>query len=183
MTGRNRLLPLSFPQVFSGNPASFSLVPSFVCPCWEKLLDSRLKTSGMTEGDAEGMSGMTEDLTEGMLDMSEGRSDLSEGKAGMTEGEGVPDFVGIAGSAVLLVLSCHACRVPPLSFPLGSSPSCLPVPSLTGVFLSGGQGVRRFGGEERYCLSPDGIRAGETSGLPSPRSSQARISLRFAPAS
>ena len=67
-------------------------------------------------GDAEGMSGMTEDLTEGMLDltegmldMSEGMSDLTEGKAGMTEGEDVPDFVGIAGFAVLLVLSCHAC--------------------------------------------------------------------------
>ena len=30
MTGRNRLLPLSFPQVFSGNPVSFFLVPSFM---------------------------------------------------------------------------------------------------------------------------------------------------------
>ena len=43
--------PLSCPPVFSGNPASFSSVPSFVWPCMGKAVDSRLKTSGMTEGD------------------------------------------------------------------------------------------------------------------------------------
>ena len=42
---------VSFPQVFIGNPGSFLSVPSFVCPCMGKILDSRLKTSGMTEGD------------------------------------------------------------------------------------------------------------------------------------
>ena len=40
--------PLSFPQVFSGNPVFFSSVPSFVWHCLGKALDSRLKTSGMT---------------------------------------------------------------------------------------------------------------------------------------
>ncbi len=51
------LPPLSFPPVspitnvgdkVSGNPVSFSSVPSFVWPCMG--MDSRLKTSGMTEG-------------------------------------------------------------------------------------------------------------------------------------
>ena len=43
--------PLSFPQVFSGNPVFFSFVLFIrVSPAWEKPLDSRLKTSGMTEG-------------------------------------------------------------------------------------------------------------------------------------
>ena len=42
---------LSFPQVFSGNPVFFSCV-LFICvtPAWGKPLDSRLKTSGTTEG-------------------------------------------------------------------------------------------------------------------------------------
>ena len=43
--------PLSFPPVVSGNPVSFSSVPSFVWPCMEKAMDSRLKMSGMTAGD------------------------------------------------------------------------------------------------------------------------------------
>ena len=43
--------PLSCPPVFSGNPVSFSSVPSFVWPCMGKTMDSRLKTSGMTEED------------------------------------------------------------------------------------------------------------------------------------
>ena len=51
--------PLSFPQVVSGNPASFSFVPFFGAPAWEKVMDSRLKTSGMTEGELN-TSGMTE---------------------------------------------------------------------------------------------------------------------------
>ena len=43
---------LSFPPVFSGNPVSFSSVLSFVWPpTWEQPVDSRLKMSGMTEGD------------------------------------------------------------------------------------------------------------------------------------
>ena len=41
--------PLSFPAVVSGNPVSFSSVPSFGWPCVGKAMDSRLKTSGMTE--------------------------------------------------------------------------------------------------------------------------------------
>ena len=45
------LSPLSFPPVVSGNPVSFSFVPSFVWPCMGTAMDSRLKTSGMTEGD------------------------------------------------------------------------------------------------------------------------------------
>ena len=48
---------LSFPQVFSGNPVSFSSVLSFGRPCLGKTMDSRLKMSGMTEG---GNVGMTE---------------------------------------------------------------------------------------------------------------------------
>ena len=44
----SRRPPLSFPPVFSGNPESFSSVPSFVWPCMGKGMDSRLKTSGMT---------------------------------------------------------------------------------------------------------------------------------------
>ena len=43
--------PLSFPPVVSGNPVSFSSVPSFVWPCMEKAMDSRFKMSGMTAGD------------------------------------------------------------------------------------------------------------------------------------
>ena len=58
----SRYTRLSFPQVFSGNPV-FSSVPSFVSPPTEKKpLDSRLQTSGMTEGASgmtEGASGMT----------------------------------------------------------------------------------------------------------------------------
>ena len=42
--------PLSFPPVVSGNPVSFSSVPSFVWACMGKTMDSRLKTSGMTAG-------------------------------------------------------------------------------------------------------------------------------------
>ena len=153
---------VSFPQVFSGNPGSFLSVPSFVCPCMGKILDSRLKTSGMTEGDVGNDRGhVGRDV-----DMSEGMSDLTEGKAGMTEGEGVPDFVGIAGSAVILVFSCHACRVPPLSFPLGSLPSYLPVSSLTGVFLSGGRGVRRFGGKSVIVFHPTGYVPVKRQGCP-----------------
>ena len=43
--------PLSFPPVVSGNPVSFSFVPSFMGSCMGKALDSRLKMSGMTAGD------------------------------------------------------------------------------------------------------------------------------------
>ena len=50
---------LSFPQVVSGNPTSFSSVPFFGCPCMGKTMDSRLQTSGMTEGGLN-TSGMTE---------------------------------------------------------------------------------------------------------------------------
>ena len=75
---------------------SFFSVPSFVCPLLgEKPLDSRLKMSGMTE--------------EGMLGMTEGVSGMKEGDVGHDGREGVPDFVGIAGFAVIPVLSCHAC--------------------------------------------------------------------------
>ena len=42
---------LSFPPVVSGNPESFSSVPSFGWSCMGKAMDSRLKMSGMTEGD------------------------------------------------------------------------------------------------------------------------------------
>ena len=65
-----------------------------------KNLDSRLKTSGMTEGDIGNDRG------------PDGREGGHDG------GEGVPDFIVIAGSAVLPVLFCHACMVSP--------PSCLP---------------------------------------------------------
>ncbi len=53
--------PLSFPPVVSGNPASCFVVLSFVWPCMGKAMDSRLKTSGMTEGELKA-SGMTECL-------------------------------------------------------------------------------------------------------------------------
>ena len=46
----SRRPPLSFPPVVSGNPVSFSSVPSFVGSCMGNAMDSRLKTSGMTEG-------------------------------------------------------------------------------------------------------------------------------------
>ena len=61
---------LSFPPVspitnvgdkVSGNPVSCFVVPSFVCPCMGKAMDSRLTTSGMTEGGLKA-SGMTEGL-------------------------------------------------------------------------------------------------------------------------
>ena len=43
--------PLSFPPVVSGNPVSFSSIPSFVWLCMGKAMDSRLTMSGMTAGD------------------------------------------------------------------------------------------------------------------------------------
>ena len=49
----------------------------------------------MTE---KGISGRTE----------EGMSGMTEGDVGHDGGEGFPDFVGIAGFAVILVLSCHS---------------------------------------------------------------------------
>ena len=96
--------------------------------------------SGMTE---KGMSGMTEERMSGMTEKGmSGRTE--ERMSGMTEGdvghdgrEGVPDFVGIAGFAVLPVLSCHACRVP-LPACLSGGPSVMPA----GV-PSGGRLVKR----------------------------------------
>ena len=51
--------PLSFPPVVSGNPVSCFFVPLFVWAGMGEDLDSRLPTSGMTEGGLP-MSGMTE---------------------------------------------------------------------------------------------------------------------------
>ena len=75
-------------------------------------------------GITEGMLGMTE----GMLGMTEGVSGMKEGDVGHDGRGGVPDFVGIAGSAVIPVFSCHACwgllrhacRVSPLAGVLSS---------------------------------------------------------------
>ncbi len=45
-----RFLSLCHSRKFLAGIQSFFFVPSFVCPCMGKPLDSRLKTSGMTEG-------------------------------------------------------------------------------------------------------------------------------------
>ena len=66
---------LSCPPVLAGIQCFFSSVPSFVWPCLGKALDSRLKTSGMTERRLP-TSGMTErrlptsGMTEGRLNTS-----------------------------------------------------------------------------------------------------------------
>ena len=96
----------------------------------------------------EGMSGMTEERMSGMTgrDVGNDGGDVGkdregdigkdrEGDVGHDGREGVPDFVGIAGFAVLPVLSCHACRVP-LPACLSGAPLVMPagVPS-SGRFL------------------------------------------------
>ena len=94
--------PLSFPQGVSGNPVSFSCIPLFVCPGLGKILDSRLQTSGMTE---RGALGMTERGASGITD---GTAGMTDGMAGMTDGMAPPDFVVMAGFAVIPVLSGHS---------------------------------------------------------------------------
>ena len=73
--------PLSCPPVspitnvgdkVSGNPASCFVVLSFVWPCMGKTMDSRLKTSGMTEGGLP-TSGMTEEDYQPLIETVEGR--------------------------------------------------------------------------------------------------------------
>ncbi len=105
---------LSFPQGFSGNPV-FSSVPSFGDPhLRKKPLDSRLQTSGMTEG-AWGM-------TEGAWGMTEGAWGMTEGAWGMTEAHScrpVSPAVIPTGypSVIPAVPTCHS-RCTRLSFPL-----------------------------------------------------------------
>ena len=68
--------PLSFPPVVSGNPVSCFVVLLFVWGCMGKAMDSRLKMSGMTEGELT-TSGMTEEglttsgMTEGLVWLSD----------------------------------------------------------------------------------------------------------------
>ena len=54
----NKRTPV-IPAGVSGNPGLFSSVPLFVRLCLGKAMDSRLKTSGMTEGGLK-TSGMME---------------------------------------------------------------------------------------------------------------------------
>ena len=74
---------------------------------------------------------------EGMLGMTEGDVRNNGRDIGNDGREGVPDFVGIAGFAVLLVLSCHACRVPLPACLSGVPLSCLLGFLLAGVLSSG----------------------------------------------
>ena len=68
------------PAGVSGNPGLFSSVRLFVGACLGKAMDSRLKTSGMTEGGLK-TSGMTEGGIENVGNDGGGLK-----RSGMTEG-------------------------------------------------------------------------------------------------
>ena len=85
--------PLSFPQVFSGNPWSFSFVPFFVSSLPGENAGFPIKNVGNDRTEASGITDGTAGITDGM--------------AGITDGMAPPD----AGSSAVIPTD------PPLSFP------------------------------------------------------------------